>query len=453
MGTDPNWGTGPGVPPQVQPQVPPYPPPQPQYQPQPQFQPQPQSPYPPQPPAQPTAQQPPDERLEQIFYLRAPAWLDDWFPHIANAMSDGAWTAAWRGVGAYAPVAAFAVGLLCRILFPQILTTFSESLLFMMLVIVASLLSGTVGLGLLAGYIIEDLIVGDRAGLYTSFYATDLGPGYAALGLAGVLGGKIVSYLLLSIPAVTIPLLVRNLAPSIKLHTITDPNSRTFALAGLHGAIAGVLIYLWAQSVVVLLRPLFTWVGGVPTVEAINPVQTQWIYLVGVGAIAAAGRVLLERKLAPTASRAAVATRLQRQRFTGEGQGILDKVPGIVRIVIPSVVIAMLLAGTYEAWVDAIIVAVVVAVLGLWRSRIIRIIPLPSQWSLTIRRIPTLMRLAIAPFIGYLLSTIVLTPMWNGAMGLRPVMIGSLLTLLVFYVLFPPLPVVSGPAPQPQPTR
>jgi hypothetical protein len=451
MGTDPSWGTGPGVPPQVPPQAPPYPPyppPQPQYQPQPQ----PQPPYPPQPAPAPTAQQSPDERLEQIFYLRAPAWLDDWFPHIGNAMSDGAWTTAWRGVGAYAPVAGLAIGLLCRIIFPQILTTFSESLIFMMIVIAASLLSGTVGLGILAGYIIEDLIVGDRAGLYTSFNATDLGPGYAALGMAGVLGGKIVSYLLLSIPAVTLPLLVRNLAPSIKLHTITDPNSRTFALAGLHGAIAGVLVFLWAQSVVVLLRPLFTWVGGAPTVQAISPVQTQWIYLVGVGAIAAAGRVLLQRKLAPTAPRAAAATMLQRQRFTGEGQGILEKVPGLVRIVIPPVVIAMLLAGTYESWVDAIIVAVVVAVLGLWRSRLIRIIPLPSQWSLTIRRIPSLIRLAIAPFIGYWLSTLVLTPMWtNAAFGLRPVMIGSLLTLLVFYVLFPPLPVVPGPPPQPQP--
>ncbi len=308
---------------------------------------------------------------------------------------------------------------------------------------------------MLVGYIIEDLLVGDRAGLYTSFNATQLGPGYAALTAAGAIGGKIVSYLLLSIPTVTLPLLVRHLAPTIKLHTITDPNTRTYALAGLHAAIAGVLVYLWAQSVVVLLRPLFTWVGGVPTLEAIRPVQMQWIYLVIVAAIAAAGRVLLERKLAPTAPRAAVARMLQRQRFTGEGEGILAKVPDLVRVIIPPVVIAMLLAGTYESWIDAIIVAAVVAVLGLWRSRLIRIIPLPSQWSLMIRRIPSLIRLAIAPFLGYLLATAVITPMWSGALGLRPVMLGSLLTLLVFYVLFPPLPVVPGtsPQPQPQPTR
>jgi hypothetical protein len=168
--------------------------------------------------------------------------------------------------------------------------------------------------------------------------------------------------------------------------------------------------------------------------------------------VAAASRVILERLLSRTAPRAAVAATLQRQRFTGEGQGILEKVPGLVRVVIPPVVIAMLLAGTYDGWLDAIIVAAVAAVLGLWRSRLIRIIPLPSRWSLTIRRIPALIRLAAAPFIGYWLATIVITPMWtNTAQGLRPVMLGSLVTLIVFYVLFPPLPVVPGPTPQPQP--
>ncbi|HVG00608.1 MAG TPA: hypothetical protein VND68_12280 [Chloroflexia bacterium] len=439
MGTNPNWDAGPGMP------VPPQP-----QQPFPQ-QPYPQQPQPPQPPPPMPSPEAPDERLERFWYLKAPAWLDDWFPQVANALSDGAWTTAWRGVGAYAPLVGFALGLLCRFIFPQINSTFSESLIFMMIVIAVALLSGTMGTALLGGYIVEDLLVGNRAGINTGFFPAEL-PGEGLSGIAGVLGGKLVSYLLLSIPAVTIPLLVRQLAPSIKLHTITDPNSRTFALAGLHAAIAGVLVFLWAQSVVVLLRPLFTWVGAVPTFEAINSVQGQWSFLVGVGVVAAAGRVLLERMVASKAPRAAVAATLQRQRFTGEGQGILERVPNLVRIVIPPVVIAMLLAGTYDGWLDAIIVAAVVAVLGLWRSRIIRIIPLPSRWSLTIRRIPSLIRLAAAPFIGYWLATLVITPMWtNTAQGLRPVMIGSLVTLIVFYVLFPPLPVVPGTTPQPQP--
>ena len=447
MGANPNWGAGPGmpVPPQPQPQQP--------------FPPFPQQPYPQPPPVQPPMQpqqpvpspQAPDERLERFWYVKAPAWLDDWFPQIANAFSDGAWTTAWRGVGAYAPVVAFALGLLCRFIFPQIYSVFSESLLFMMIVIAVSLLSGTAGAALLGGYIVEDLLVGNRAGVNTGFFPAEI-PAEGLSGLAGVLGGKLVSYLLLSIPAVTIPLLVRQLAPSIKLHTITDPNSRTFALAGLHAAIAGVLVFLWAQSVIVLLRPLFTWVGAVPTFAAINSVQGQWSFLVGVGVIAAAGRVILERMLARTAPRAAVAATLQRQRFTGEGQGILEKVPGLARAIIPPVVITLLLAGTYDGWLDAVIVAAVAAVLGLWRSRLIRIIPLPSRWSLTIRRFPSLIRLAAAPFIGYVLATVVITPMWtNTAQGLRPVMFGSLVTLIVFYVLFPPLPVLPGPTPQPQP--
>lgn len=438
MGTNPNWGAGPGM--QVPP--PPGPPPQPPM-------------MPPQP--QPATRQSPDERLEQFWYLRAPAWLDDWFPQIAKAMSDGAWLVAWRGVGAYLPLVGFALGLLCRFIFPQILSGFSDSLAFMMVVIAVSLLSGTMGVAMLGGYIVEDLLVGNQAALYgrPSFAGSSLAG--TPIGIAGVLGGKLVSYLLLSIPTITLPLLVRQLAPSIKLSTITDPNSRLLALAGLHAAITGVLVYLWAQSVIVLLRPLFTWVGADPSDQAIVPVQTQWSYLVGVGAAAAAGRVLLERKVAANAPRAALARTLQRQRFTGEGQGILEKVPNLVRLAVPPVVIALLLAGTYDSWIDAVIVALVVGVLGMWRARLIRIIPLPSQWSLTIRKIPTLIRLVIAPFIAYWLSSIVLVPMWdiNTTQGLRPVMLGSLLTLLVFYILFPPLPVVPGntSTPQTQPMR
>ncbi|HEY0070099.1 MAG TPA: hypothetical protein VGE04_09055 [Chloroflexia bacterium] len=424
MGTNPNWAPGPAYP------VPPYMQPQPQ----------------------PSAQAP-DERLERFWYVKAPAWLDDWFPQIAKAMSDGAWLAAWRGVGASAPVIGFALGLLCRFIFPQIQSGYSDSLVFMMVVIAVSLLSGTMGAAMLGGYVVQDLIAGNQAAIYGRPAFTGSGAAGTPLGIAGLLGGKLVSYLLLSIPAITLPLLVRQLAPSIKLSSITDPNSRLLALAGLHAAIAGVLVFLWAQSMIVLLRPLFTWVGADPSTAAIAPVQTQWNFLVGAGAVAAAVRVLVERKLSATSRRAIVAYSLQRLRFTGEGQGILEKVPGIVRTAVPPVVITMTLAGTYDGWQDAVIVALMVAVLGLWRSRLIRLIPLPSQWSLTIRRIPALIRLAVAPFIGYWLSSIVLTPMWSTTNGLRPVMFGSLLTLLVFYVLFPPLPVVRGTAPQTQPTR
>jgi hypothetical protein len=115
-----------------------------------------------------------------------------------------------------------------------------------------------------------------------------------------------------------------------------------------------------------------------------------------------------------------------------------------VRIAVPPVIIAIVLAGTYDGWIDAFIVAIVVAALALWQANLIRRIPLPVRWALYIRGLPALPRLLAATLIGYLLSVLVLVPLWGIAAGVRLLMVGSLLTLLVFNVLFPPLPVVQA---------
>src|SRR4051812_38955148 len=97
-----------------------------------------------------------DERLAGFWSVRAPAWLDNWFPQVAKATADGSWTAAWKPVAAYLPLAAFVLGLLCRFIFPSIYVVYSESLIFMALVIGGAILSGPVGVMLLLGYIVED---------------------------------------------------------------------------------------------------------------------------------------------------------------------------------------------------------------------------------------------------------------------------------------------------------
>src|SRR5205823_7139746 len=108
----------------------------------------------------------------------------------------------------------------------------------------------------------------------------------------GLFGGKLVSYILLAIPAITVPLLATQLSQGLRVRQLADPNVRLWVQATIHGAICGVLIDLWSQSVIVLIRPLFTWVGADPTVEAIYPVQEQTLLLVIAAFVAGAGRVL-----------------------------------------------------------------------------------------------------------------------------------------------------------------
>jgi hypothetical protein len=103
----------------------------------------------------------------------------------------------------------------------------------------------------------------------------------------------------------------------------------------------------------------------------------------------------------------------------------------------------MVLAGTYESWFDVLVAALVIGAIGAWRANLVRMISLPAQWALAIRRVHPLLRLLAAVLIGYVVSALVVATLWGPVGGLRLLMIGSLLTLIVFNLVFPPLPVTQ----------
>ncbi len=376
-----------------------------------------------------------DERLEELWSVGLPAWLDDWFPQVAQAMADGAWTALVRGVAAYAPVIAFVLGLISRLIFRDLDEVYTESLAFLLLLVAGATLSGTVGVGLLAGYIVQDLLLGNRVGTF------------GVPNPAGVLAGKAISYVLLAMPAVVLPLLARQLASAVQFRTVDDPRVRVGAKAALDAVIFGVLIYLWSQSMLVLIRPLFSLVGTEPGVSTVSPVQEQAVWLVLVAMVAAAARELVVQLYLPKSPRAGVVANLERWRWTGEKKGVIDRVPEVVRVAVATTVLTMVLAGTFEGWLDTLVVALLIGAIGAWRANLIRQIPVPERWALAIRKVHPLLRLLGATFIAYLLSTIVVAGLWNTWSGLRLLMIGALLTLIVFNAIFPPLPVMQAQQP------
>lgn len=383
----------------------------------------------------PAVKQPIDRRLEQLWSVGLPGWLDDWFPPVAHAMSDGAWTAAWRGVAALAPVVAFVLGLLSRLIFRDLNVVYTESLFFMLLLVAGATLSGTVGVGLLAGYIVQDLLL-------TSIVGPAVATANPIVGAAGLFTGKVVSYLLLAIPAVVLPMLARQLTGAVSLRSLTEPRVRIAGAAALEAVVCGLLVLLWSQSMLVLIRPLFSLVGAELPSAVVRPVQQQWIWLVLAAMLAAVARVLLVHMLVPRSPRAPVVAGLQRRRLTGEKSGAIRRIPERVRVAVATFVLTLVLAGTYEGWFDALFAVMVIGLLGWWRANLIRRIPVPVKWALMVRSVSPLLRLLGAMFVGYGLTTMVLTPFWGAFGGLRLLMIGSLLTLVVFNLLFPPLPVV-----------
>jgi len=243
-----------------------------------------------------------------------------------------------------------------------------------------------------------------------------------------------VSYILLGLLAVRVPALARRMAERAPLPV--EPTLRLAVRLFLYAAGSALLVFLWCQAMIVLIRPVFTWVGQSPTTEAIMHVQTQWKWLVAVAVVASLARLVLETSTSGTGAGAALVATLQQERWSrAQRRGeFTRRLMGPGRLILATLVVTLLLSGTYEGWIDPVIVAAIVVFLGAWRYGVIG--RLPTDWVSFVRKIPALVRLAVAALVGYVFAYVILWGLWRLG-SLRAVAAGSLLTLAMFYLLFP----------------
>jgi len=92
--------------------------------------------------------------------------------------------------------------------------------------------------------------------------------GPAAL-LVRVVVPLLISYALLAILAVALPRASRTLVADLS-QVERLPAPLAFAVAAVLTAVAAaLLVSLWTQTAAVLVRPVFTWTGDEPTVQAV----------------------------------------------------------------------------------------------------------------------------------------------------------------------------------------
>lgn len=344
-----------------------------------------------------------------------PTRLNPYLPQITQALTDGIWTAGRPRVAGYGPLITLALGFLAPFLIPGMRNVYTESLFFLFLAVVLPVVSGALGITFFLGFVAGDLL-------------SDLARGTYQFQTVRALGGQSVSYLLLALLMVRLPLLARRLASGIPLR-------QKAAQAGLTAIAYGLLVYLWCQATIVLIRPVFTWVHHSPTVAAIENVQTRWQWLVAAGMAAVVVRYVMELLTAGNAARSTAVAELTKRSAKPEEQGeAWSGVPVVLRVLMATLAVILLLAGTYESWIDAGLVAIMVGFLGSWRARILW--QPPDSWTSLTGRVPALVRFAMATLIGFFLARLAIGTMWD-TQGLRPVMVGALLTLVVFYLLFP----------------
>ena len=156
---------------------------------------------------------------------------------------------------------------------------FTESMPYMILAVAVGLLAPTLGVLFVTAHVVTDLPVALMS-------PSELEP------LPLALVGRAVSWWLLWLLAVEIPVTARSVAPRVN-GALAGREGLQLPGAALAAALAaGVLAWVWTQAVTILIRPAFTWTNqSSPTYGAIAPAQETGIILAlaaaAVGAAAA----------------------------------------------------------------------------------------------------------------------------------------------------------------------
>src|SRR5919199_900084 len=216
------------------------------------------------------------DRWLDLLWVRVPGALRRLGSLPALAAADGAYLSAWPPVGAAVPPVAFPVRLLTGWLRFGLEHSFSESLGSMgLFAFVAFACGAGPGLWLWAGYALGDFFLYRHPDVYT-------GRWNPLEALIRVRGSWLILYALLALLLVVFPLTASALR---RVTPLPGPALRrpglaaTLAEGGIYAAAGALLVYSWIQAVPILQRPIFTWPGGTPTVEAMAQLQQRggWV--------------------------------------------------------------------------------------------------------------------------------------------------------------------------------
>jgi hypothetical protein len=199
------------------------------------------------------------------------------------------------------------------------------------------------------------------------------------------------------------------------------------------------LVFFWAQSVPLLVRPVFTWRGMTPPPEAMVPLQEHGGWVVAVAMAASLGRMLLQ---AQTVSRPELGARLdvlQARLTSGKPvTPVLQRFPAWLKALVRSSWATLLLAGMYASWLEALLLGALTLLIQLARAGLVRI-PL-GGWPAWIERVPLLFRLVAGFVVVYLLALPLLGDRMGVEQGFSPILVLTGMSMIILYLVAPGAP-------------
>lgn len=388
-----------------------------------------------------------EQRLTDRWWIRRPLLLRYVGVTPFLASMDGYVLTTKARLGAIAPPVALLLGLLVGWKTWGYAAIFSESLLLMALIAALGTLSAHLGGALVVGLAFGDFVL--RRESWTLCCSVD---GFLHSGFLAHFARErvplLILYALLVFLAVLVPLAVKGLVSELRPADLPRRYQAGVAVTA-HVLLTGALVYLWAQTVPVLIRPAWTWVGiyDLP-VEAVQPLQLNSIRIVLVAMAASAGRMAWQLRTADRPELGAqIDLRVSRIQAAEPVRPFPDRLPPLVRIVLQAATATVMMSGLFLNWIEGLVVGVVVLGLLAVRLGLIRV-PL-GPWPRIARRIPLAARMLAGLLIVYIVARIVVPGGYTAesASTFRPITITVVVAMIVFALLNPPPdPARGGPS-------
>ncbi|MGL4609047.1 MAG: hypothetical protein ACRCYY_05090 [Trueperaceae bacterium] len=343
-------------------------------------------------------------RLTKLWWFQIPKWLKR-HPILFGSLTDGFYLVQWPIVAAFTPPVALALSFLAGAKAPG--ETFSSSLLLLLALIIPGIMSAHLGLWVVFGYSLGNLFFHEQWSYVSHPLAV----------LFQVKVPLVLSYLLLALAVVIIPLVLT--AARLRVRSLKKPLVE-FVLGGL--LISG-LIWVWALATIVLIRPVFTWQGSQPTTSAIEPLQVH-TWALALGAFTAfTFRFFLERQARSDHIKQWI-RELQQSTPPVEQQPIT----GLLQHAGLASVLTFLMSGMMGRWFEAALVWTFLFFL-LWLRHKLATTSFPLIRLLT--RVPWILRFIISIGLGYALSHVVVSALWQRTNTFQPVLLSTCLSLAI----------------------
>ncbi len=340
--------------------------------------------------------------------------------------TDGYFIAA-TGAGSFLTPLLFAAGLTWGWLQFDYFYVYTESLWFLVLAILLGSFSSHLGLVFTIGFILGDFFLADTH--YIKYQG-------ATRTLA-----LVISYIVLLLVTIVPAIVIKNLVVEIKLPATVDLTTKLIAGAILYAALTYFYLYFWANMAPVLIRPVFTWHDGQPTVPAITILQnkTDWLVWPGVGM--AILRLVLQTRMALNPANQPFYKTMESHFFNVSlNRPVTSYINPWIRTFLFACITAFTLSGILLDWTSTIIVG---ALAFLFQALSAGLIPRPAfinKWSERIYKIPAVFRVVAAFIVIFFITKYIVSAMWQSGRNFLPLIIATCFAFLILFLLNPGKP-------------